>query len=136
MSMRRVAELAGVSTSTVSRVINAHPSISPKTVQSVRAAMESINFRPVLRNDSHDGAANNATLLVAYVVFGTAGRSTAPAFEQLLSGISESADRLRVDLIFSFASELAHVSPRVLNGEVDGLLLGGIRPPADIQQRL
>lgn len=136
MSMKKVAELAGVSMSTVSRVVNDHPSISPKTAESVRAAMESLKFRPSIRRGSFDTRQSTSTLLVAYVVFGDTGRSTAPAFEQLIGGISEVADEMRVDLVFSFASDLAHISPRVLNGDVDGLLLGGNRPGPEIQRRL
>ncbi|HEV7300693.1 MAG TPA: LacI family DNA-binding transcriptional regulator [Tepidisphaeraceae bacterium] len=136
MSMKKVAELAGVSMSTVSRVVNDHPSISPNTAQNVRAAMATLNFRPVVRRNRIDGGSAASTLLIAYVVFGDSGRSTAPAFEQLIGGVSEVADGRNVDLIFSFASDLAHISPRVLNGDVDGLLLGGNRPGPEIQRRL
>ncbi len=44
--MRQVAELAGVSHQTVSRVINDHPSIKPATRERVLKAIESLNYRP------------------------------------------------------------------------------------------
>ncbi|WP_348790120.1 LacI family DNA-binding transcriptional regulator [Leifsonia sp. NPDC080035] len=44
--MRDVAQLAGVSHQTVSRVINAHPSIRDSTRQRVLDAMEQLRYRP------------------------------------------------------------------------------------------
>ncbi len=45
-SMRDVAQLAGVSHQTVSRVINDHPSIRDTTRQRVLDAMEALHYRP------------------------------------------------------------------------------------------
>jgi DNA-binding LacI/PurR family transcriptional regulator len=45
-SIRDVARLAGVSHQTVSRVLNAHPSIRPETRQRVLAVMKELNYRP------------------------------------------------------------------------------------------
>jgi DNA-binding LacI/PurR family transcriptional regulator len=45
-SIRDVARLAGVSHQTVSRVLNAHPSIRPETKQRVLAVMGELNYRP------------------------------------------------------------------------------------------
>lgn len=45
-SMRDVAQLAGVSHQTVSRVINGHPSIRDSTRQRVLDAMEALHYRP------------------------------------------------------------------------------------------
>jgi DNA-binding LacI/PurR family transcriptional regulator len=45
-SIRDVARLAGVSHQTVSRVLNAHPSIRPETRQRVLAVMGELNYRP------------------------------------------------------------------------------------------
>ena len=44
--VREVAAAAGVSRQTVSRVLNAHPSIRPETRERVLAAMADLNFRP------------------------------------------------------------------------------------------
>ncbi|KQR24759.1 LacI family transcriptional regulator [Agreia sp. Leaf335] len=45
-SIRDVARLAGVSHQTVSRVLNAHPSIRPETRERVLAVMGELNYRP------------------------------------------------------------------------------------------
>lgn len=45
-TIKDVAALAGVSPSTVSRVCNDHPSISPETRERVRSAMAQLNYEP------------------------------------------------------------------------------------------
>ncbi|MCT3007737.1 LacI family transcriptional regulator, partial [Propionibacterium freudenreichii] len=45
-NIRDVAELAGVSHQTVSRVINDHPSIQPQTRARVEAAIKTLGYRP------------------------------------------------------------------------------------------
>ena len=45
-SIRDVAERAGVSYQTVSRVLNEHPSLRPDTVDRVRAAIDELGYRP------------------------------------------------------------------------------------------
>ena len=47
MSINKVAKLAGVSSSTVSRVINNHPRVAPETAQNVRKAMQELNYTPI-----------------------------------------------------------------------------------------
>ena len=46
VTIRKVAEVAGVSVSTVSKVINGHYSISEKTAEHVRKVMEDLNYYP------------------------------------------------------------------------------------------
>jgi DNA-binding LacI/PurR family transcriptional regulator len=45
-SIRDVAERAGVSYQTVSRVLNEHPSLRPDTVERVQAAIQDLGYRP------------------------------------------------------------------------------------------
>lgn len=46
MSITQVAKLAGVSTATVSRVINENPSVSPEAVRTVLEVINRLNYRP------------------------------------------------------------------------------------------
>ena len=45
-SIRDVAERAGVSYQTVSRVLNEHPSLRPDTVDRVQTAIQDLGYRP------------------------------------------------------------------------------------------
>lgn len=132
MSMRKVAELAGVSVATVSRVVNSHPSITPATAKAVRAAMEKLDFRPSLGRSQSKAS---STTTVGILMFGE-GQQTAPAYNQLLQGISEAADSARLNLLFGFAANVTQLPQWVLREDVDGLLVGGVRPDAEMQSRL
>src|SRR5437763_873232 len=46
MSIAEVAKAAGVSTATVSRVLNDLPGVRDETVRQVRAAVEALNYTP------------------------------------------------------------------------------------------
>src|SRR4051812_33018653 len=106
MSLHTVAQLAGVSASTVSRVINEHPNVAAGTVESVRRAMRELSFTPVMRARAFRARAQSGlkTGSFAFVVFGTSGSQPTPAFEQLLRGVSEQASKQNISVIFSFVS--------------------------------
>ena len=46
LTIRQIAQLAGVSRSTVSRVLNDHPSVSPETREQVLQVIAETGFRP------------------------------------------------------------------------------------------
>src|SRR5687768_12990685 len=137
MSLKRIAERAGVSLATVSRVMNDHPSVAAETVESVRRVMKELSYTP--RSHARRGLNGNdgsRGTSVAFFVFGTAGDTPAPAFERLLSGVSAAAAQHDLSLMFSFVSDPAHLPPRLAERKVDGLLLHGERPSRTVQARL
>lgn len=138
MSITKVAKLAGVSSSTVSRVINNHPRVAPKTLQSVRQAMRQLNYTPSDRRPgpkpslrTRTGAAN-----VAFLVLGAARSRATPAFQELLHGVSLAANQHQLHLIFSYVSDPEHLSSGILSGRVDGVLLHGALPGKEVRERL
>ena len=48
MSIEKVAQLAGVSKATVSRVLNAHPGVKPDTREKVLSAIAACDYQPNL----------------------------------------------------------------------------------------
>jgi LacI family transcriptional regulator len=138
MSINKVAKLAGVSSSTVSRVINNHPRVAPETALNVRKAMQELNYTPSDRRPgpkpsfrSRTGAAN-----IAFLVLGTSRSRATPAFEYLLRGVSTTASRNDLNLVFNHLSDADHVPPRILDQRIDGLLLHGAMPGAELRERL
>src|SRR5438552_6873601 len=138
MSIRNVAQLAGVSTSTVSRVLNERPNVAAATVESVRRAMRELSFSPSIRRGALRPRMTDGlkTATMAFIVFGTSGSRPTPAFERLLRGVSEQASKTNLSLIFSFVSDPRQLPPRITERRVDGLLLHGERPALDVQMRL
>jgi LacI family transcriptional regulator len=138
MSITRVAQLAGVSSSTVSRVINNHPRVAPETATSVRKAMLELGYTPSENRPGPKPASRRAGVThVSFLVFGThqRGRST-PGFEELLHGLSATAARNNVDLVFNHVPDIDALHQRLTSQKVDGLLLGGIADNATIRQKV
>lgn len=138
MSINKVAKLAGVSSSTVSRVINNHPRVAPETAQNVRKAMQELNYTPSDRRPgpkpsfrSRTGVAN-----IAFLVLGTSRSRATPAFEFLLRGVSTGASRNDLNLIFNHLSDADHIPPRILDQRIDGVLLHGAMPGSELRDRL
>src|SRR5688500_15509408 len=138
MSITRVAKLAGVSSSTVSRVINNHPRVAPETAESVRKAMEQLKYTPSDRRPgpkpslrTRTGAAN-----IAFLVLGTSGGRSTPAFEGLLHGVSHAANQHGLNLVFTHVPDAEHLSSSILSGRLDGALLHGALPGKELRQRL
>jgi DNA-binding LacI/PurR family transcriptional regulator len=138
MSLNQVAAMAGVSASTVSRVVNDQQGVAPRTAEAVREAMRKISFTPPARRRSRrstNGHSDQAKTL-AFLIFGTSGEQTAPAFTNLLRGVSIAARENNFDLIVSFVSNPDELPRRITEQRVGGLLLHGERPSQSVQAQL
>jgi len=132
MSMQRVAQLAGVSTSTVSRVFHDHPSVAADTAAAVRQAGQQLGFRPAprrRRNGANGHNGHDATA-IAFLVFGTSGSNATPAFEKLLRGVSDAANEKDLSLLLNFVSDPSRLPPRLLDRKLAGVLCHGDQPTA------
>jgi LacI family transcriptional regulator len=137
MSIHKVAEIAGVSASTVSRVINKHPRVAPETEQAVRKAMVQLGYEP---SDRRPGpkpqSRRTGTATVAFLVLGGSPERATPAFQELLFGVSTGASSHDADLVFSHVPDVEHLPVRLLDQKVDGLLLHGALPAGALRDRL
>lgn len=97
VTITEVAKLAGVSTATVSRVINNHPRVSPKIMKSVLEAIASLEYVPsppeyrrgrrTTRNHPH-----GTTRVALFALMVPETRSA--SYPSLLSGFSNAAARI------------------------------------------
>jgi LacI family transcriptional regulator, galactose operon repressor len=138
MSITTVAKLAGVSTSTVSRVINNHPRVAPETERSVRKAMQELGYTPSERRPGPKSAGRLKTekKKAAFLVLGASSQQATPAFAGLLRGVSLGGADNGVDVAFHFVPDPNEISAWILDQRIDGLLLHGTRPSAEIERRL
>lgn len=131
MSLEKVAKLAGVSNSTVSRVINHHPRVAPETAKAVREAMEQLQYTPSDRRPGPKPSSTRPrqpTLSIAFLVLGTSRGSATPAFEDLLRGVSGAAADHDVKLAFAHLADPDELPRRLVDEKLDGLLLHGAMP--------
>ena len=139
MSINKVAKLAGVSSSTVSRVINRHPRVSVETAENVRRAMQTLGYVPSDRRPGPKPASRQQSAVrnIAFLVLGTSGSGATPAFEYLLRGVSGGAAAHQdVNLTFSHVPDSEDASGRIVDQRVDGILLHGATPSPSARERL
>ena len=138
MSISKVAKLAGVSSSTVSRVINHHPRVAPKTAQSVRSAMQSLGYTPSDRRPGPKPAVHprRSAPAIAFLVLGTSRTRATPAFQDLLRGVSMGASRHELNLNFHHVADPDHPPLRAIEQGIDGILLHGAAPQGEARERL
>jgi LacI family transcriptional regulator len=139
MSITRVAKLAGVSSSTVSRVINHHPRVAPETAEAVRKAMEALSYTPSDRRPGPKPAGRGGQprgASIAFLVLGADRNRATPAFEDLLHGVSRGASQHDLNLVFSHVPNPEELPARVSAQRVDGILLHGAAPGKALRERL
>src|SRR6185312_8297074 len=120
-TLEEVAAAAGVSRSTVSRVVNGSSHVRPDVIEAVNAAIESLNYIP---NRAARSLANSQTMAIALVVPEDTSRFFGdPYFSSVVQGIANGIE----DSDYVLNLQLAHPSrpsPKttryLLGGNVDG----------------
>lgn len=131
MSMQRVAQLAGVSTSTVSRFFHNDPCVAPSTADVVRKVVQELGFNPAIRRRRAESAAAEVkSHTVAFLVLGTSGSNATPAFERLLRAVSIASDEHDLSLTLNFISDPSHLPRRLFDLPLAGVLCHGDQPGA------
>ena len=136
MSINKVAELAGVSNSTVSRVINNHPRVALETAKAVKEAMKQLNYVPSDRRPGPKPMSRQRqqTISIAFLVFGTSQGQSTPAFMDLLHGVSSGASSFDVNLQFAHVVDVQELPARITDHKIDGVLLHGSFPGAPVRE--
>ena len=88
VTMRDVAKAAGVSLSTVSKVVNNHYSISVETADHVRKVMQDMNYYPNARAQNFARGTTKTVILLAGMEANTAFRN--PHMFEIVAGLEES----------------------------------------------
>ena len=106
-----VAESAGVSYQTVSRVINGSPHVSPQTLERVQAAIRKLDYQP---NRAARTLASRRSNTLEVVFFGI----TLYGPTRMLTGVERSARELGYQLIYSNVED---DDPRVVEAAINSL---------------
>ncbi len=141
MTLQQVAKLAGVSASTVSRVINSRANVKTDTADSVRRAMQELQFKPARRrvDRSVNSRATDRKTHIAMLILGSSDANSVPPHEALLRGASAVCDRVGVQLSLRIAGDADAAVASLDRHQVNGILIHGQRPnrvPAAVQQQI
>lgn len=115
-----VAELAGVSYQTVSRVVNNHPYVSKETLQRVQQAIETLGYRP---NKAATKLASKSSKIIATILYG----SWLPGLTEIALNVELAAKTTGFDVILINITEpqkqLVEALENVKAWDVDGIIL-------------
>jgi DNA-binding LacI/PurR family transcriptional regulator len=129
MSIVNVANLAGVSKSTVSRVINQSDGVRPAVSRAVHEAMRSLGYQPSVRRRGPKPLSRRGirTGNIAMLVMGhrTADLYRAPVLPSLLEGVERGLTENGLNLVLASLSADEDLPPILRTRQADGLLLLG-----------
>ncbi len=125
VTIKDVAQKAGVSPSTVSRVISKNPRISKETSDKINAIMEEMGYYP---NAIARSLANNRTGTIGVIMPTTSEEIFLnPFFPEALRGIAKAAAKANYDLLLSTNSEkdeeLKVIQNLIRGSKIDGIIL-------------
>ena len=123
-TVRDVAAMAGVSVSTVSRVLHDHPDVGAETRTRVLAAVTELHYRPSLVARS---MVTNSSLSIGLLIADV----TNPFYPELIKGVDDAASaRDHIVIVGNTEHEGGRASALVealLERSVDGLIFGSVR---------
>jgi LacI family transcriptional regulator len=129
MSIIQVAEAAGVSKSTVSRVINQSPAVAPEATKAVHEAMQRLGYSPPLRRRGPKPLSRRGirTGNIALLVMGLrpADLYRLPVFPSLLHGMERALAEQQMNLVLANFGKEAEIPAVLAGNQTDGVLLFG-----------
>ena len=119
VTIKEVAEAAGVSTQTVSRVINSRPDVSPTTRARVQKIITELGYSPNILARSLSRGQSNTFGVVGFGL-GYFGPTS------VLLGIEQKSNELGFSLLFSLiedfdATQIDGILTNLLSRQVDGI---------------
>lgn len=124
VTIKDVARVAGVSPSTVSRVISNSDSISDKTKKKVKAVMDELKYYPNI--NARSLVSKSSRIIGLVLPNNTDTFYQNPFFPTVLRGLNEIADAEEYSLLLSSANtedeQLERIKTMVYGKQVDGLI--------------
>ena len=127
LTLKDIAQMSGVSRSTVSRVINGDPNVNDQTRQRVQEVIERINFQP---NLAARGLAVGRTKVLGLVIPNAVGTIFSdPYFPLLIQGVSTACNARDYSVMLWLAEpeyERRTISQILYSGLADGFIIASM----------
>ena len=137
VTLVEIAEQAGVSRSTVSRVMNNHPSVDPDTRSRVLSVAEQLNYQPNMAARSL--AAGKTRVLGLVIPMGVSALFLDPYFPLLIQGISAACNANGHSVMLWLAEpeyERRTIGQLLRGGMIDGVILASALVNDPVQEAL
>lgn len=140
MTIKQIAEKAGVSTATVSRFLNENGFISEDARRKIQKAIKETGFDPSKRKrrvlaSCATPALTHNNLLMIWNTGEAHGEETVTA-QNMMQGVTEALQPLGASLTVSHLNGSGAVPPALEKGNLDGILIHGAPPSPSIATEL
>jgi len=123
-TIQDVAEQAKVSTGTVSRVLNGHPTVSEENAQRIRRAIKELNYSPrqqkVSRSDLYPILDKNILLLLVGM---SRSLATLPVVASALHGVESALKAAKANLLIAEMPDASGIPEVLSRKSIDGVIL-------------
>ena len=127
MSIVEVAKAAGVSTATVSRVLNNLPGVRPETIAQVRAAVSELSYTPQRTRPPKKRPGRNVKLRTGNIAIITIGHDRTwleiPVLASVVGGVMRGVTASELRLMFGEMYDPTKPSPLLVNRQIDGAIV-------------
>jgi LacI family transcriptional regulator len=128
MSIVEVAKAAGVSTATVSRVLNGLPGVKAETIAQVQAAVTELSYKPQrVHNKKKPRGFQRKKLKTGNIAVITVGHDSSwlglPVLAAVVGGIQRGTQFHDLRLLLGDMEDLTKVSPLLTSRQVDGAIV-------------
>lgn len=128
MSVNKIAQRAGVSQSTVSKVINNYPTVSAESAARVKKAIAELNYKPLVRTKTAKNRLGSIPTVALLIFPGKYFQDYRASFLKLIRGVETSLRERQTDLVVAHVSDVADLPEAVKRKKVSGLILQGATP--------
>lgn len=144
MTIKEVAKQAGVSTATISRVINNTGVVQKETRDKILRTIKELGYKPSTRQQIRSsGAAPLKHKNIALIWTGDSAVAFSETAREMVLGVLHQLQSLGAELTVDYITESDHIPKCIRDGKIDGVLLhgpralsGDLRAPASIPGRM